>query len=108
MGLNFDLSSLTLQPFLFFIVFFTATCGQILGVFLTKPITGLRSRQLFLIGWGMNSKGAVELAIGYIALTLGLLPVELYSALVLTALISTVMFQIIIFRMVKKYPKIMK
>jgi len=54
----------------------------------------------------MNSKGAVELAIAYVALHIGILTLDLYSALVMTALVTTILFQIIIVRMVKKDPKI--
>jgi len=108
MGINFNIYSLTVNFWLIIIVIITATTGQILGVFFSAPITRLNLKQVFLVGWGMNSKGAVELAIGYIALTIGLLPLELYSALVITALVSTILFQVIIFYMIKKYPKIMK
>ncbi len=107
MGIKFDFHSLRLDWWIFLIVLVVATLSQIIGVFLTKPITKLRPKQLFLVGWGMNSRGAVELAIAYIALSIGLLPPTLYSALVLTALVSTILFQIIIFRMVKKNPGIM-
>lgn len=107
MGIKFDFHSLKLDPWILLVVLLTATLSQIIGVFLTKPITKLRLKQLFLVGWGMNSKGAVELAIAYIALNIGLLPPTLYSSLVVTALVSTILFQIIIFRMVKKNPGIM-
>ncbi|MEA3450243.1 MAG: cation:proton antiporter [Patescibacteria group bacterium] len=108
MGAKFDFGVLALDWHIVLIVIITATAGQILGVYLTKPITKLSGKQLFLVGWGMNSKGAVELAIAYIALTIGLLPAVLYSSLVVTALVSTMLFQVIFFYMVKKYPRIMK
>ncbi|MFH0891357.1 MAG: cation:proton antiporter [Candidatus Falkowbacteria bacterium] len=106
-GLNFNLSSFSVDIPILVLVIVTATVGQIFGVFLTRPITKLSWRQLWLVGWGMNAKGAVELAIAYIALTVGILPTNLYSALVVTTLVTTTMFQVVIFRMVKKYPGIM-
>ncbi len=106
-GMHFNLQSLKIDYRILLIVIITATAGQIIGTILTKPITKLKWKQLYLVGWGMNSKGAVELAIAFIALQVGLLPVNLYSALVLTALTTTILFQIIIFRMVKRNPTIM-
>lgn len=108
LGIHFDILSLSLDPRILIIIIITATAGQILGVMLTRPLTHLEYKQLFLIGWGMNSKGAVELAIAFIALSVGLLPAVLYSSLVVASLVSTIIFQIIIFRMIKRYPKIMK
>ena len=107
MGMHFNLQSLKMDYRILLIVIITATAGQIIGTILTKPITKLKWKQLYLVGWGMNSKGAVELAIAFIALQVGLLPVNLYSALVLTALTTTILFQIIIFRTVKQDPTIM-
>ena len=55
----------------------------------------------------MNSKGLVELAIAYLAFQLGLLPISLYSALVVTAVVTTLVFQVVIFSMIKNNPGIM-
>lgn len=106
-GLNFHVNNSDFSLPLLFAVVATAISGQIIGVMLTKPIIKLSFKQLFLVGWGMNSKGAVELAIAYVALQIGLVPHNLYSALVVTALVSTILFQVIIFAMVKKNKRIM-
>lgn len=107
LGLSFNLNSLKVDFSILFIVLVVSTAGQLLGTFLSKPISKLKFKQLFLVGWGMNSKGVVELAIAFVAFQAGILPVNLYSALVVTALVSTILFQIIIFKMVRKYPGIM-
>jgi Kef-type K+ transport system membrane component KefB len=107
LGLSFDLESLRIDYKILFIVIVVSAIGPLLGSFLTKPITKLRLKQLFLVGWGMNSKGVVELAIAFAAFQAGILPVNLYSALVITALVSTFLFQIIIFKMVRRDPGIM-
>jgi len=88
-------------------VIITSIVGQMLGVFLVGSIIKLRPRQQYLLGWGMNSKGAVELAIASIALNIGLINYVLYSSLVVTVLVSTFLFQIIIMRTVKANPDIM-
>jgi hypothetical protein len=49
----------------------------------------------------------VGLAIAYLALNLGLLPADLYSALVVTALATTLVFQIVIFTYLRQDPAVM-
>ena len=107
MGINFSLYSLVLEPLLLVVVIIIAIIGKMLGVMLTTPLTKLRIKQLYLIGWGMNSRGAVELAIVFIAFKLGLLSVNIYSSLVVMALVTTLIFPFIIRRMIKNNPKIM-
>lgn len=107
MGLNFNLNSLIIDYKILLIVIIVSTVGQLSGVMLTKPIIKLSIKQLYLVGWGMNSKGAVEIAIALVALQAGLIPNNLYSAIIITAIATTIMFQIIIFRLVKNNPNIM-
>lgn len=107
MGLAFNASYKFIDIKILLIVIITAAAGQLLGVFITKPITKFSLKQLWLLGWGMNSKGAVELAIAYIALHLGILPIGLYSSIVVVTIVSTLTFQVVIFRMVEKDPSIM-
>lgn len=106
-GLKFNIFQFVVDYKIFLLVFLTAASGQILGAFLVKRIVRLKGRQVWLVGWGMNSKGAVELAIAFVALKAGIIPQSLYSALVAVALTSTIIFQLVIFRMVGKDPKIM-
>jgi len=107
MGILFSSGIEHVSIIILLITIITASAGQIVGVFLTKSVTKLRAKQLYLLGWGMNSKGAVELAIAYIALNAGLLTKSLYSSIVIMVIITTFLFQIIIFKTVKKNPGIM-
>lgn len=107
MGLHFNLNSLMINPFLLIVIITTAMAGKMIGVILTKPFTKFRWKQLYLIGWAMNSRGAVELALALIAFRCRLIPVELYSGLVVMALVTTLMFPFIITRMIKKEPRLM-
>jgi Kef-type K+ transport system membrane component KefB len=84
-----------------------AMAGKLAGTFLTKPFTKLNWKQLHLIGWGMNSRGAIELALALIAFRSALIPVELYSSLVIMALTTTLIFPFVITRMIKKEPGLM-
>lgn len=107
MGLHFDLNSLFINPYLLVIIIAVAIIGKIMGTFLTKPFTKFSWKQLHLIGWGMNSRGAVELALALIAFRGALISVELYSSLVIMALTTTLMFPFIITKMIKKEPQLM-
>lgn len=108
MGTNFSIDSLVGKPWLFFLIFGIALFGKMIGSFLTKPmITDLSWKQLYLIGWGMNSRGTIEIAIAFIALQTGILPDELYSSIVLTVMVTIFIFPEIIRYMVKKDRRIM-
>ena len=74
---------------------------------LTKPFVKLDVKQLYLVGWAMNSRGAVELALALIAISTGLITTRIYSSLVMTALITTLIFPFIITHMIKRNPRIM-
>ncbi|MFO7807555.1 MAG: cation:proton antiporter [Candidatus Moraniibacteriota bacterium] len=107
LGLNFEISSLALNPYIIILVLILAPLATITGTMLAKPFTDLRWRQLYLIGWGMNSRGAIGLALAFVALKEGFITNQLYSSLVITALVTTIIFPFVIKKMVKNNPKIM-
>lgn len=107
MGLNFDFHALRLTPWLLIGIIFIAIVGKIGGCLISRPFTHLKWKQLYLIGWGMNSRGAVELAIAFIAFKANLLDATLYSGLVVMALVTTMSFPFFMTRMIKADPKIM-
>jgi Kef-type K+ transport system membrane component KefB len=107
MGIHFSFQSLLLKPWLLAVVIVLAILGKILGSMLAKPYTQLSWRQLYLVGWGMNSRGAVELALALLALNTGLIEKDVYSSLVLMALVTTLIFPVVLRRMLAKDPEIM-
>ncbi|MEC8339239.1 MAG: cation:proton antiporter [Nanoarchaeota archaeon] len=107
MGLNFNISELLLDPKLFFIMFVVGTLGKLIGTLLSKSHTTFSYSQLYLIGWGMNSRGAIEIALALVALHASLISENIFSALVLTALVPTLLFPFILEYLIKKNPKIM-
>ena len=54
----------------------------------------------------MNSRGAIELAIAFLAFKMGLINLTIFSALVAMTLITTLVFPIIFTKILKKNPKI--
>ena len=106
-GLNFSMTALSLNLGILLIMLLIAISGKFIGSFLTKPFTKLKIKQLYLIGWAMNSRGAIEIALALIALKINAIPIEIYSALVVTALLTTISSPLAITYLIKKHPKIM-
>jgi len=106
-GLTFDIEAfLSNIPFILVTVVI-ATFGKIVGTMIVKPATNLSWRQLYYIGWGMNSRGAAELVIALIAIQYGLISPEIFSALVSMSLITTLLLPPILARGIKNNPGIM-
>lgn len=106
-GLNFSLVALLEAPVLTLLVLLVALIGKIGGTMLTKPISSLSMKQLFLVGWGMNSRGVMELVIAQIALNGGLIDTQLYSVIVFMAIITTVIFPFAMQLLLKNDPNLM-
>lgn len=106
-GLHFDVASLINNIGLVVLVLVVATAGKIIGALVAKPLTDLSWKQSYLIGWGMNSRGAVELVIAEIARMNGLISTELYSAIVVMAVFTTMLFPIVLRAMIKNDRKVM-
>ena len=106
-GLNFSITSLLVNILLLTVMIATAMSGKFIGAFISKPFTKLNFRKLYLIGWAMNSRGSIEIALALIAFKINIISVEIYSALVITALLTTISFPLAITYLIKKFPKIM-
>jgi Kef-type K+ transport system membrane component KefB len=106
-GLHFDYHVFLHSLFLTGVIVVVAIIGKLLGTFLTKPFVKLSWKQLHLIGWGMNSRGVMELIMAHIALSAGLIPESLYSAIVFMAIFTTVLFPFIFRKILKHNPQIM-
>jgi len=106
-GLNFNLQSLFVNPSLLVGTIFIAFIGKIVGTMAIKPLSRLGWKQLYVIGWAMNSRGAVELVIALMALGNGLLPLEVFSVLVVTSLVTTLTFPFVLEKEIRKDPKLL-
>jgi len=106
-GLHFNLQSLFVNPSLLVGTILIAFIGKIVGTVAIKPLSRLGWKQLYVIGWAMNSRGAVELVIALMALGNGLLPLEAFSVLVLTSLVTTLTFPFVLEKEIRKDPKLL-
>jgi Kef-type K+ transport system membrane component KefB len=107
-GLNFDVQSIGLYPFIIGAILLLGFAGKMLGVYAVKPFTKFSSSQLVLIGRGMNSRGVIELVIAEVARqSIPGFPLELYTAIVLMSIVTTIAFPIALQYYLKKGPAIM-
>jgi Kef-type K+ transport system membrane component KefB len=106
-GLTFDIYTFFENIPMILVTLLIATLGKIVGTLIVKPVSSLSWKQLYYIGWGMNSRGAAELVIALIAVQYGLISLEIFSALVSMSLITTLMLPPILARGIKKNPGLM-
>lgn len=67
-----------------------ATFGKVLGSGLGAYIGGLGREESLAVGFGMNSRGAMEIILGLVALQSGLIKERLFVALVIMALVTSI------------------
>ncbi len=107
-GLNVHLQDVFFYPLMVVVILVIAFAGKMIGSLIVKPLTNLSIKQLTLVGWGMNSRGVMDLVIVEIARQkIPGFPMELYTAIVFMSIITTVAFPLALQYYLKKYPKIM-
>jgi Kef-type K+ transport system membrane component KefB len=106
-GINFEFDTLFSSLALLVATVVIAFSGKIIGCMLIKPFSRLTLKQLYYAGWAMNSRGAAELVIALAAKQLGLIPLEVFSALVAMSLITTLTFPPVLARGIRRNPGLM-
>lgn len=89
-GLRTSIGALGVNLGLTALVIAVAIAGKIGGAFLGAKITGFNIRDSLALGCLLNTRGLVELIFLNIGLDLGLLSPPLFSMMVITALVTTV------------------
>ncbi|MEU7140537.1 cation:proton antiporter [Nocardia sp. NPDC046473] len=91
-GLQVDLTSLDRAGVLEMLaILVTALAGKLGGTYLAARANGIQPREAGALASLMNTRGLTELIILNIGLTTGLIGVQLYSILVVMALVTTAM-----------------
>jgi Kef-type K+ transport system membrane component KefB len=106
-GLTFDIATFLANIPMIAVTVLIATFGKLIGTLIVKPASSLGWKQLYYVGWGMNSRGAAELVIALIAVQYGLISPEIFSALVSMSLITTLILPPILARGIKNNPGLM-
>lgn len=68
-----------------------AVVGKFAGAYLGAVVAGLDRWEGFCLGAGLNARGAVEIVVAAIGLSLGILSPILYTAVVLVAILTSIM-----------------
>ncbi|WP_254544493.1 cation:proton antiporter [Halomarina pelagica] len=92
-GLRVDLSALA-EPSTAAIAAITlavAIAGKFVGAAIGALGTGRSRWVAFTVGAGLNARGAIELVVATVGLQLGVLTIELYSIIVLVAVVTSLM-----------------
>ena len=92
-GLKVDLLKLLVPQTLIFglIVLAVACFGKFLGAYTGARIGGLSHWEGLAMGSGMNARGAMEIIVATIGLSLGILNEQMYSIIVMVAIITSLM-----------------
>ncbi|AXK37054.1 cation/H(+) antiporter [Streptomyces armeniacus] len=91
-GLSVDLTSLTADGALHMLLIIVVACsGKLGGVLVSARLNGMSWRESYQLGLLMNTRGLTELVILNVGLGIGLLSTELFTAMVMMALVTTVM-----------------
>ncbi len=78
------------NPLLVGFVLILASVGKIAGSGLGAYFGGYSTRNALAIGFGMNARGAMEIILGIVALQFGLINEQLFVALVVMALVTSI------------------
>jgi Kef-type K+ transport system membrane component KefB len=89
-GLQVDLFAVERWGF-FGWVLLLAVAGKVAGATLGGMLGRMRAFESFAIGVGMNARGAMELVLGVVGYTQGLISRELFSIIVLLAMVTSIM-----------------
>lgn len=89
-GLSVDFVA-NFDPLLTLLVLVIACAGKILGCAWGARRAGMVRREAWAVGFGMNARGAMEIILGLIALRAGIIGEELFVALVIMALATSMM-----------------
>jgi Kef-type K+ transport system membrane component KefB len=92
-GLRMDLTALG-RPVVLgsaFVVLLIAIAGKFVGVYLGARASRLNHWHALALGSGMNARGVIEVVIAMVGLRLGVLSTEMYTIIVLVAIVTSLM-----------------
>ena len=104
-GLNSNLEVLFLNPFLSIFLIILAFSGKFLGSYLGNFLAKGNKKEGIIIGFGMNTKGEVDIMVATLIYSLGFFGKELFSSLIFMSLITTLISPIFFKYLIKKHNK---
>jgi Ca2+-transporting ATPase len=102
-GLSADLRAMVQAPTLAILLFLAAFVGKLIGVLLMVPMKRLSLREGWTIGIGLNARLTTEIIVAQVLLDAGLITVDLFTALVAAASVSTVTVPLVFSIVVRRW-----
>ncbi len=100
-GLQFTLSGASLP--LILEVTAIGFIGKFVGGLLGGAVAGFRGAPLVALGFGLNTRGMMELVLAQVGLAAGIIGADLYSALIVMTMITTLAAPPIMKRLLRKF-----
>lgn len=107
MGLQLDLSQVATKPGVIVSIIAVGLLAKGVAALLSKPWIALNKAQAAVVGWSMNARGTLELVMAELTLTYGVITQEIYTALVLLVVVSTLMLPFALRKILRKHPRAM-
>lgn len=105
-GLRVDLTALA-DPAVFgigMLVLAVAIAGKFVGAALGGRISGMGKWESLSLGAGMNARGAIEIIVATVGLSLGILTQEMYTIVLMVAIVTSLMAPPILRATLKRVP----
>tara|TARA_B100000674_G_C37970754_1_gene976851 strand:+ start:3113 stop:4012 length:900 start_codon:yes stop_codon:yes gene_type:complete len=91
MGMHLTINGNINYTFVFFLTVI-AIIGKVGGALITKPLVNPTTEQLHFIGWALNARGGIGIALAIIAFRNNIIPNNIYNSLVIVILITSLLF----------------
>ena len=107
-GMSVDLSGMFKAPELAILLFLAAFVGKIIGIFLLVPAGKLNSKEAWTIGIGLNARLTTEIIVAKLLLDTHLIDIQLFTALVASSSVSTIVVPLLFSLMVSYWKEDLK
>lgn len=102
-GINTSFFGLADHGLLILVLIILNIVGTLGGTILGMYVSGGSLKEGLIVGWGVLPKGDTELVIATLALAAGLISQDIFSVIVVTALVVTIISPIVFARLIRKY-----
>ncbi|MCS7477839.1 cation:proton antiporter [Umezawaea endophytica] len=92
-GLRMDLTALARPQVLLtgLVILALAIVGKFIGAYAGARLSGLNKWEGLALGAGLNARGVIEVVVAMVGLRLGILSVEVYTIVILVAIVTSLM-----------------
>ncbi|MGM5484902.1 MAG: cation:proton antiporter [Nanobdellota archaeon] len=105
-GINVNLPALFEYPLYAILFVVMATLGKVVGSTIGNRMAKGKHWEGMIIGWGMNTRSGVDIMVASLALSVGIISVNLFSILILTSFITTIISPVMFKYLVKHHHRV--